>query len=212
MSDLKLYYAPGTCALAPHIVLEEVGIAFEPVAVDIKAGEQRTPEYLKLNPKGRVPVLLAGDWVLTENVAILQFLARSHPEAKLWPEDLRDQAKAMEWFAWLASTVHVTYAHIRRAERYASSEAGLEEVRTKGLETCRALWLSIERQLGDGPWLLGAQYTAADAYLLVFWIWGRGLGFDMERDHPRWTAHARRMAPRPAVQKAFSREGIALPS
>ncbi len=212
MSDLKLFYAPGVCSLAPHIVLEETGVSYEPVAIHFKAGEQRTPEYLKLNPKGRVPVLLAGDWVLTENPAILQFLARSFPEAKLWPEDLREQAKAAEWLAWIASTVHVAYSHIRRAERYATSEAALEEVRAKGLETCRALWLAVEGQFGDGPWVLGAQYTAVDAYLLVFWTWGRGLSFDMERDYPRWTAQARLMASRPAVQKVFSREGLVLPS
>ncbi|PZQ58374.1 MAG: glutathione S-transferase [Sphingomonas taxi] len=210
----RLFYASGACSLAPHIALEESGAPFEPVHVDMASGEQRTPEYLRINPKGRVPALAVDDWVLTENPAILQFIARSFPEAHLWPEDLREQARVAEWLGWIASTVHVAYAHVRRAERYADSEAALAEVRAKGIETCRDLWRAVDARLGAGPWAIGERYTVADAYLLVFWTWGRGsvLGFDMARDFPDWTAHARRMAARPAVRRAFRREGLALPA
>src|SRR5215218_5794285 len=86
MSQLKLFYSPGACSLAPHIVLEETGADYEPVRVALAKGEQRTPEYLKINPKGRVPALADGDWVLTENPAILRYLARSFPAMRLWPE------------------------------------------------------------------------------------------------------------------------------
>ncbi len=213
-TSLRLFYSNGACSLAPHIVLEETGIPFEPVRVDMASGQQRSPEFLRINPKGRVPALAVDDWVLTENPAILQFIARSHPDSGLWPETLPDQARVAEWLAWIASTVHVAYAHVRRAERYADSEPALAEVRAKGLLTCRDLWRAIDTRLGEGPWAIGERYSVADAYLLVFWTWGRGsvLQFDMARDVPHWTAHALRMAERPAVQRAFRREGLTLPS
>lgn len=214
MDRLTLYYAPGACSLAPHILLEETGLPYEPVLVDTKAGRQYEPDYLRINPKARVPALAAGEWVLTENPAILCMIAQLAPEAGLWPADLRAQARVMEWLAWLASTVHVAYAHIRRSERYVTTAAGTEDLRAKGLETCRKLWNDIESRLGDRPWALGEQYSPVDPYLMVFWTWGRGpvLGFDMARDLPRWTALARRMAARPAVARAFAREGLELPS
>lgn len=213
-TPLRLFYTKGACSLAPHIALEESGAPFEPVHIDMAAGEQRTPEYLRINPKGRVPALAVGDWVLTENPAILHFIARSFPEAGLWPDGLHDQARVAEWLGWIASTVHVAYAHVRRGERYADSEAALAEVRAKGIQTCRELWQAVDARLGAEPWAIGDRYTVADAYLLVFWTWGRGpvLGFDMAGDFPNWTAHARRMAARPAVQRAFGREGLTLPA
>lgn len=214
MSSIRLFYSDGACSLAPHIALEETGASFEPVRVDMASGEQRSAEFLRINPKGRVPALAVDDWVLTENPAILQFIARSFPHAGLWPDQLRDQARVAEWLAWIASTVHVAYAHVRRAERYAASDAALEDVRAKGLQSCRDLWQAVDARLGDGPWAIGEHYSVADAYLLVFWTWGRGsyLGFDMANDCPHWTAHARRMGLRPAVQRAFEREGLALPA
>jgi glutathione S-transferase len=211
--EIKLFYANGACSLAPHIALEETGIVFEPVRIDTANGEHRRPEYLRINPKARVPALAVDDWVLTENPAILQFVARSFPEARLWPDDLRDQARVAEWLAWIASTIHVAYAHVRRTERYATSEAALLDVKAKGREVCQDLWHAVDGAIGTGPWALGEHYSVADAYLLVFWTWGRGpaLGFDMATDFPNWTAHARRMATRPAVERAFRREGLTLP-
>ena len=212
-AEITLFYAPGACSLAPHIALEETGSPFRATAIDTKGGEQRRPAYLKINPKARVPALLVDDWALTENPAILQFIARSFPEARLWPEGPRDAARATEWMAWLSSTIHVAYAHMRRAERYANTEPALEEVRAKGRESCDALWPAIERAFGDGPWALGDAYSVVDAYLMVFWTWGHGPGlrFDMHRTCPKWTAQAIRMASRPAVQRAFRREALDLP-
>jgi glutathione S-transferase len=102
---------------------------------------------------------------------------------------------------------------VRRAERYATSEAAKAEVVEKGRETCRELWGQIEARLGTGPWALGERYSVADPYLLVFWLWGRGdvLGFDMPGQFPSWTAQARRMAERPAVRRVLEREGLRLP-
>jgi glutathione S-transferase len=217
MSDItKLFYAPGACSLAPHIALEETGAPFTPVLVDFAATEQRSPAYLAVNPKGRVPALGVGGWTVTENPAILQFVAMSNPGAKLWPADPKAAARCLEWMAWLSSGIHVTYAHVRRAERYATTEAGLADVKAKGLLATRAIWADVEAKLGaeqaanGGPWVGGSQYTVADPYLFVFWTWGAGqhLKFDMAKDYPAWTAHARRMAVRPAVQRVLAREGL----
>lgn len=210
---MKLYYSPGACSLAPHIALEETGAAYEPVRVGLPEGEQNTPEYRAINFKGRVPAIADGDFVVTENPACLRFVARRFPEAGLWPDDPRDEARCAEWLAWMSSTIHVAYAHVRRAERYATDEAAKADVQAKGKESCRELWTLIENRLGAGPWALGERYSVADPYLTVFWTWGRGpvLGFDMAADFPNWTAHARRMGQRPAVQRAFAREARELP-
>jgi glutathione S-transferase len=210
--EMKLFYSPGACSLAPHIALEEAGANFSPTLVDFKSTEQRSPAYLKINPKGRVPALAIGDWTLTECPAILQFIAQSHPDAKLWPTDLRAQAKCLEWMAWLSSGVHVTYAHVRRAERYATSEAALADVRAKGAVSTREIWGDLETRMAafSGPWIAGDQFTVVDGYAFVFWMWGAGqhLGYNMAQDFPAWTAHARRIAVRPAVQRVLAREGL----
>jgi glutathione S-transferase len=220
MTTLRLYYGRGACSLAPHVALEEAGAAFEPIRVALGEGEQRTSEYRRINPKGRVPALARGDWVLTEVPAILRYVARAFPEARLWPEALEADARCAEWLAWLSSGVHVAYAHISRAERYAETAPAKAEVVAKGVEACREVWRAVDAKLGRGPWAVGDTYSVADPYLLVIWTWGRlptsvtyddpPLGLDAERDLPNWTAHARRMAERPAVQRAFRREEIEL--
>ena len=214
MADLKLYYSPGACSLAPHVALEEVGVEYEPVKVALAKGEQRTPEYLALNPKGRVPVLAEDGWVLTENAAILPYIAQRFSGAGLWPSDAKEAARVAEWIGWIASTVHIAYAHVRRPERYAADPKAIEDVIAKGKESCRDIWGQVDRKLGEGPWAIGERFSIADPYLLVFWTWGRGpsLGFDMAKDFPSWTAHARRMGERPAVKRAFEREGLELPA
>lgn len=205
---LKLYYSPGACSLAPHIALEETGATFEPVLVKLAEGEQNMPDYRRINFKSRVPAIADGDFVVTENPACLRYVARRYPEASMWPEDGRDEARCAEWLAWMSSTIHVAYAHVRRAERYATDEAAKSNVQARGKESCRELWALVEGRLGEGPWALGERYSVADPYLMVFWMWGRGpvLGFDMAEDYPNWTAHARRMGQRPAVQRVFARE------
>jgi glutathione S-transferase len=135
VTDLKLYYSPGACSLAPHLVLEEVGAVFEPVLISTAKGEQRTPEYLAINPKGRVPALADGGFVVTENPAILRYIARKFPDAGLWPDDPHEEARCAEWLAWMSSTIHPTYAHVRRPERYATSDDAKADV----IETARRM-------------------------------------------------------------------------
>jgi glutathione S-transferase len=214
MTARTLYYAPGACSLASHIALEETGAPFETVRLNLQAGDQRAPEYLAINERGRVPALYEEGWVLTENTALLRHIARANPEAGLWPEDLRQQAVADEWLGWLSTNHHPAYAHIRRAERYSADEAAYDAIRAKGADTFGDLCTMTEVRLSNGGWALGARYSVVDPYLLLFWTWGRGpaLGFDMAARFPAWTAHARAMAARPAVRRAFAREGLDLPA
>jgi len=209
-----LYYAPGACSLASHIALEETGAPYETVRLDLAKGDQRAPGYLAVNERGRVPALVEGDWVLTENTAILRHIARMHPGAGLWPQDPRDQARVDEWLGWLSTGHHIAYAHIRRAERYTGDESAYPGIQAKGVESCGDLFTITEVKLSNGGWAVGEHYSVADPYLLLFWIWGRGptLGFDMAERFPAWTAHARAMAARPAVQAVFAREGLKLPA
>src|SRR4029077_16471269 len=195
---IKLSHAPGACSLAPHIALEEVGARYELSRVDLAANQQNSAEYLRINPKARVPALIDGDWVLTEAPAILRYIAARHPAAGLWPWDPREEARCAEWLNWISSTVHVAFVHVRRAARYAADPHAVEDVAATARKTCRDLWGAVEDKLGDAPWAIGERYSVADPYLLVYWTWGRGpvLAFDMAHDFPRWTEHARRLAGR----------------
>jgi glutathione S-transferase len=210
---MKLYYTPGACSLAPHIVLEETGERYELERVDLAAGQQNSPEFLRVNPKARVPALTDGDFVLTEAPAILRYVAARYPSTGLWPWEPREEARCTEWLNWISSTIHVGAGHVRRAARYASDPHAVEDVAATGRKTCRALWETVEQRLGEGPFAIGERYSVADPYLLVYWTWGRSplLGYDMAADFPFWTMHARRLAQRPAVQRAFASEGLALP-
>jgi len=211
---MRLYYAPGACSLAPHIVLEEVGATFELSRIDFAANQQSSAEYLRVNPKGRVPTLVDGDWVLTEAPAILRYIAARHPAAGLWPWDPREEARCAEWLNWLSSTIQVAFGHVRRAARYASDPRAVEDIAATGKKAARQLCQAVDAKLGEGPWAIGERYTVADPLLIVYWHWARGpvLGFDVEREFPNWTEHSRRLAARPAVQRAFASEGLTLPS
>ena len=212
---LTLFYSPGACSLASHIALEESGLAYGPRRVDFATAEQRSAEFRAINPKARVPALVDDGFVVTENPAILRYVSRLAPEARLWPEAPREDAVCAEWCAWCSSGIHVAYAHIRRAERYASSEAGRADVVETGRRAAREVWEAVEAKIAETrtPWLAGDGFSVADGYVMVFWLWGRGanLGYDMPGDFPAWTAHAKRVAERPAVRRALEREGTELP-
>jgi len=214
MPARTLYYAPGACSLAVHIVLEEIGLPFETVRLDLKAGDQRAPDYLAVNERGRVPALYEDGWVLTEAPAILRHLARAHPDAGLEAGDPRGKALTDEWLGWLSTSHHPAYAHLRRPERYTGDDDAFDGIRAKGADTFADLSTMTEVRLSDGGWAVGGRYGVVDPYLLVFWMWGRGeaLRLDMADRFPAWTAHARAMAGRSAVQRVFAREGLTLPA
>jgi glutathione S-transferase len=203
---LKFFYGPRTCALASRIALEEAGADYEPVKVDFATAEQTRPAYLAINPKGRVPALVTDRGVLTENVAILAFIAQSYPHRKLAPLDDPFAFAEMQAFnSYLASTVHVNHAHKHRGARWATLESSFADMRAKVPETMAASFTLIERDFLKGPWVMGEAYTVADAYLFTVSRWLEGDGVDVNR-FPRVAAHMRAMEQRPAVQAALAGE------
>lgn len=213
---LTLYHSPGACSGAVHLALEEAGLAYEIARVNLLEGQQRSESYLKLNPKGRVPLLVDGDFAITEVAAILRYVSRLAPQAKLWPEDAREDGRCAEWLAWIGSGVHVAYAHVRRPERYADDETAKAAIVAKGKVTTRATWQQVEDKLAaqNLPWAAGNGFSVADLYLFVFWTWGKGqvLAYEMEKDFPHWTAHARKVAARAAVQRVQAKDGFPMPA
>ena len=212
---LTLYHFPTACSDAAHLALEEAGLPYEIVIVNTAMGENRSPDYRTLNPKGRVPVLVDGDYVLTETAAILRYISRLAPAMALWPADAREDGRCAEWLAWISSGLHVTYAHIRRPERYADGEASKADIVAKGRVTTRAVWQQVEDKLAAQAtrWAAGDSFSVADLYLFVFWTWGKGklLDYAMESDFPCWTRHARQVAARPATWVVQAQSGFAMP-
>ena len=203
----RLYYAPGTCALATHITLEEAGAPYEPVPVDFGARVQRSPEYLAINPKGRVPALVTENGTLTETPGLLLFVAQRFPQAALAPlSDPFALAQAQEFNSYLCSTVHVAHAHGRRGARWADDAAAIEAMKRKVPATMTECFELIERTLLKGPWVMGEQYTICDPYLFTIATWLEGDGVDTTK-LPRVMEHRKRMLVRPAVQKAVAAEG-----
>lgn len=208
---LRLYYATGTCALATHIALEEAGAAYEAVRVDFGTQAQRSPEYLAVNPKGRVPALVTENGTLTETPALLCFVAQVFPAAELAPlADPLALAQVQEFNSYLCSTVHVAHAHGRRGSRWADDAAAIEAMKQKVPSNVTECFELIERKMLKGPWVMGDRYTICDPYLFTIASWIEGDGVDTTT-LPRVIEHRRRMLARPAVQKAVAAEGTQIP-
>jgi glutathione S-transferase len=205
----NLYYSPGACSLAPHIVLEELGVAYETHRVNLAAGEQRTPEYLKMNPLGRVPTLEIDGRILTENVAILPFLGGAFPKRGLWPRETLDQAAALSMIGFLASSVHPAYSTVFRPERWCEDPAASEALKATGRKRFFDFLKMIDAKLAGRNWFMGRQYTVVDPYLLVFYRWGNRLGLDV-KSLANYTTHIERLLKRPAVKRVMEQEGITL--
>ncbi len=203
---LKLFYAPQTCALASHIALEEAGATYETQRVDFATGEQRSPDYLRVNPNGRVPALVTERGVLTETPAILALIAQSFPKARLAPLDDPFAFGEIQAFnSYLCSTVHVAHAHRMRGSRWADDPQALEAMKRKVPESVGQCFELIDRKMLKGPWVMGDSYTVADAYLFTLAQWLEGDGVDLARC-PRVLDHRRRMSERATVRKALADE------
>lgn len=203
----RLYYATGTCALATHIALEEAGAPYEAVRLDFGAQAQRSPDYLAVNPKGRVPALVIEQGTLTETPALLLFVAQRFPAAELAPlSDPFALAQVQEFNSYLCSTVHVAHAHGRRGSRWADDAAAIEAMKRKVPATMTECFELIESKFLKGPWVMGERYTISDPYLFTIASWLEGDDVDVSR-LPRVMEHRRRMLERPAVQKAVTVEG-----
>ena len=203
---IKLYYAPHTCSLASHIALEEAGAEYSTVRIDFAANEQRTSEYLAINPKGRVPALVTDRGILTESPAMLAFITQSFPQARLAPfDDPFAFAQVQAFNSYLCSTLHVAHAHHMRGHRWADDPSAIREMRRKVPEAVGACYDLIERDMLKGPWVIGDAYTICDPYLFTFAQWIEDDGIDPSRI-PRVIDHRNRMSARKTVRKAIADE------
>lgn len=207
--SIKLYYAPGACSLASHIALEEVGVPYETVRLNLAEGDQRKPEYLKLNPRGRVPTCVVDGHVITENVGIIAYFAGGYPQAGIWPRDTWHQALAISTMAWLSNTVHACYGHLVRPARYADDDPSRESIRTKARVMYEDYLREIDGLLAGRKWAIGERYSVVDGYLLVFYRWGNRQKMPV-RDMRNYSALIERVMARPAVKKVMADEGITL--
>lgn len=192
---LELYFAPGASSMAPHIALHEIGTPFEAKPMSFANGELREPDFLKLNPEGKVPVLVTDGWVLTEVAAILFYLARRFPKAELLPRnDLAAEAQAISWMSFIAATVH--------------------PARRQGLDHAKEIYAIADRRLGHREWAIGT-YSIADIHLFrLYWRFFNSLK-PAPGTFPNLDAHYARMMARPAVQKTIAIEtafGYELPA
>ncbi|MBI1405179.1 MAG: glutathione S-transferase [Caulobacter sp.] len=202
---LTLFYNPGSASDVARIALEEAGASYEALRVDLSKREQRQPAYLAINPKGRVPALVTDEGVITENVAILGWIAQAFPEAQLAPDDAFGFARAQAFNAYIASTVHVAYAHWRRASRWADDEACIQHIRAVAPERYADCFTTIETEMLEGPWVLGEDFSVCDIYLFVMADWLDTIGVDVRR-FPKVHEHRERVRARPAVQKVLAQQ------
>ena len=203
---LTLFYAPGACSMASHIVLEESGEKYEAKRMDLAKGEQKTAEYMKIHPLGRVPALKLDDGSpLAENTAILPFLGKRFG---LWPTDLLKEARALSIVGFFASSVHPAHAHVGRPERYTGDKSAFPGIQAMGKKTFHDYLRQIDAMYAGREWL-SDKYSVLDPYALVFYAWG------LKRELPvaelkHYTALKERMAKRAAVQRVVADEGVKL--
>lgn len=212
---IQLHYGPGNANMAPHIALQELGVPFELIKVDRANNAHKSPEYLKLNPNGLIPVLVDGDLVLYESAAILLHLADSHPAGGLIPAvGTAERAHLYKWLIWLTNTLQPALINYFYPERWVAegNAAGAAEVKARAVAKVGELLDQIETQLAghQGPWLLGADYSIADAMAFMLCRWTRGFERPA-RSLPHIGAYLQHMLERPAVQRMLAAEGLAQP-
>ena len=211
---LKLYFAPGACSFVPHVGLEIVkaatGAEFEPKLVKLHKGEQKSPEYLAINPHGQVPVLIADGKPLNQIVAICDYLDRRFPQARLLPADSWARAQALSQLAWMNNTVHPTFTRVFRPSDFAESEAGQADVRKLAAQRFRA---HLERIQAWGaaasPYWFGDKVSFHDAYAFTLFRWGGYAGID-PKSLPGYFSYIERVMAAPPVAAALERERIKL--
>lgn len=202
---LTLFYTPKTCALATHIALIDSGADYTLNRIDFSKGEQRAPEFLAVNPKGRVPALATPQGILTETPALLTFLAQSFPDADLAPTDPFGLARLQAFNAFLSSTLHVAHAHGPRGNRWTDDPTAQAALKAYVPTAVTAAFKLVEDSMLTGPFVMGATYTIADPYLFTMSTWIEGDGVDTTQI-PRVMAHREMMSKRPSVIRALAEE------
>jgi len=206
--NLSLYFAPGACSFVPHVALETIkastGQDFEPRLVKFHKGENQTPDYLAMNPNGQVPVLVIDARPLAQIVAILDWLDRSFPRARLLPGDAWERAQAMSRLAWMNNTVHPTFTHIFRTERFAEGEDARQDVRATAVAQFRGYLERIQEWVVDG-----SLPVPHEAYAFTFLRWGGIAGID-PASLPAYRRYVEAVMQKPPVAAALERERIKL--
>jgi glutathione S-transferase len=208
---LTLHYSPGACSLAPHVLLYETGIPFEKVLTSTSDGTTKSDAWKKINPKGRVPVLVIDGEVLTEVPAISSYISSQKPELHLMGRSAMEQAHVLEWFNWLSGTMHGQgIAGMFRPYRFTDDESAFPAIKGKAKQTLTDGHSQIEGKLAGRQWACGDHFTAADPMLLFVLRMSNRLGFNIKATYPAYTAWVGRMEMRPSVQAMLSAEQISL--
>ena len=212
---LQLHWYPGTAAMIPHIVLEEMGVPYERVLVDRARDHHKRPEYLKLNPNGLIPVLTDGDLVLYETAAIVLHLCDTHPQAQLAPAlATSERAHFYKWLVWCTNTLQATLLAYFYPERWVKegNAEGAAEVKAAAQARVQPLLDQLDDLLArGGPWALGERYSALDAYVFTLCRWTRNFSEGKARERTHLGPYLQRMADRPAVQRVFANEQLSAP-
>ena len=211
---LKLYFAPGACSFVPHTLLEAIGAPFEPVMVKLHKGEQQQEPFKSVNPRGQVPVLVDGEQVITQILAIVAYLAAKHPEQGFLPQDPLARTRVLETLAWMNNTVHPTFTHVFMPFKFAGTPEAQAELKAFNAKAYAGLLGEIEamaqQAANEGrPFLGGERFGPLDAYALVLLRWGGFAHIDPTSYRALW-AHVQKVAQLPAVQRAIARERLEL--
>ena len=206
---MKFFYYPGSCSLASRIVLEECGAKYDAVKVNLREGQQRAAEFLKINPKGKVPALVLDDGTtVTENPAIMMHLADAHPEAGLLAGNADPaRTRALEWLLWCASTIHPLFSHVFAPARFVDGEESQKSLAAKARDSLHKQLEMFDQQLRGRAFVVGDRFSIADTYTPVFWHWCRKLGLTAGDAH---RAAVEKIISRPAVQRALAGDELRL--
>jgi glutathione S-transferase len=208
--SLKLFFAPGACSFVPHAMLEIAGVNFEPAMVKLHKGEQRTADYLALNPRGQVPVLIDDGVVITQIVAILLHLDAKLPQAHILPASGMARTQALSVLAWMNNTVHPTFTHFFMPQKFSDDEAAQKAMRSFAVLRYRECLQEIEGLAAKAaPWIMGEHPGALDAYALTLLRWGGYAGIDPASLPATWDL-AQRFAALPGVAPVIERERLEL--
>jgi glutathione S-transferase len=202
---LTLYYCPGLCSLASHITLEEAGADYVAKPILVMKGEHMSPDYLKINPRHKVPALAIDNVILVENAAIMAYIARQYPKANLKPQGPIEEAQWLSTMTWFADTLHPSFTRIFRADKFSDDKAAHEGIKAAGKKEAWENLSEIDRLLAGKQWVMGAQYTTCDPYAMVFYSWAGRAELPV-KDLKNYTAWKERMLARPAVRRILEKE------
>ena len=213
---ITLHYAPGNASFAPHVLLHEIGVPFELSLVDRANNAHKSPAYLRLNPNGLIPVLVDGELVLYEAAAICLHLADTHPAAQLAPAlGSAERAHFYKWLVWMTNTMQATLLHYFYGHRLVDegNTDGAAQVKAHAQAKTVACLEQIDAHLAahGGPWMMGANYSALDAYTWMMCRWTRGFDDRPARSFAHIGPYLQRMLERPALQRAIAAEQLGAP-